>query len=440
MNDILILGGFLIVDGRTIHKDWGVVINGNTIQAVDSNQTLKKKYSAKKIIDATDKILSPGFVNGHNHAYGILSHGIPICQVPAGFKAFLEDFWWPRVENQLDHEMITAAVERACWEMIDSGVTSFCDILEAPKAVPGALQAEADVVRQSGLRAALCIEASERISTENGLKCLQENADFIESTNGKNEIIKGMMCTHTSFTCSEKFIRRALDMSRSLNASLHLHLSESPYEPQFCLKKYGMRPVNWYQSFNFWDENILASQLVDIEPQEIDILCKNNVRGVHMPLSNCEVGGGISPVPQILASGVTMGLGSDGYINNFFEVMRGAFLIHKANNRDTNAMPAETVFAMATEAGAKAAGFPKTSRLEARFTADLIAVESNFPTPLTDKNILDQIILYRNPVDVSLVIAAGKILKENSEVITLDKEQTRKKSLEAAQKLWRQNQ
>ncbi|GIR37513.1 MAG: hypothetical protein CM15mP49_28980 [Actinomycetota bacterium] len=40
-----------------------------------------------------------------------------------------------------------------------------------------------------------------------------------------------------------------------------------------------------------------------------------------MPLANCEVGGGIAPIPELLDAGVTVGLGSDGYINDFYEVI-----------------------------------------------------------------------------------------------------------------------
>ncbi|MCK4823893.1 amidohydrolase family protein, partial [bacterium] len=131
MNDTIVIGGFLIVDSHTIHKNWGLVIKGDSIHAIGPNSVLMENYSAINSIDATDKIIMPGFVNGHNHAYGILSHGIPIDRVPAGFKAFLEDFWWPCVENRLDNELITAAVAASCYEMIDSGITSFCDVLEA---------------------------------------------------------------------------------------------------------------------------------------------------------------------------------------------------------------------------------------------------------------------------------------------------------------------
>ena len=66
-----------------------------------------------------------------------------------------------------------------------------------------------------------------------------------------------------------------------------------------------------------------------------------------MPLSNCEVGGGIAPIEKMLEAGMTVGLGTDGYVNNFFEVMRGAFLIHKKGyHKDPQAMPARKVYRM----------------------------------------------------------------------------------------------
>jgi cytosine/adenosine deaminase-related metal-dependent hydrolase len=45
-------------------------------------------------------------------------------------------------------------------------------------------------------------------------------------------------------------------------------------------------------------------------------------------------------VPDMLEQGLCVGLGSDGYIDDFFTVMKGAFLIHKAarqSHRDAGA-------------------------------------------------------------------------------------------------------
>ena len=142
--------------------------------------------------------------------------------------------------------------------------------------------------------------------------------------------------------------------------------------------------------------DFLASQCVQLSDRERDIIAETGIRVTHMPLANCEVGGGIAPVPELIDAGVTVGLGSDGYVNDFYEVMRGAFLLHKARLLDPGAMPAATVLHMATEGGAAALGLDQVGRLDVGWSADLQLVDSAFPTPLQAHNLLDQLVLWRN--------------------------------------------
>ena len=101
------------------------------------NRDLLDRYPAYTVWDHTGKIICPGFVNAHMHAYGVLAHGIRVPANVNSFEAFLHDFWWPKVEDRIDHEMIAAASLNAARELLDSGVTTFCDVLEAPFAMPG---------------------------------------------------------------------------------------------------------------------------------------------------------------------------------------------------------------------------------------------------------------------------------------------------------------
>jgi cytosine/adenosine deaminase-related metal-dependent hydrolase len=158
---------------------------------------------------------------------------------------------------------------------------------------------------------------------------------------------------------------------------------------------------------------MLASQCVQLEPEEISLLADRHAHVSHMPLSNCEVGGGIAPIPQMVAAGITIGLGSDSYIDNFFEVMRGAFLIHKAAQQDPRLMPASLVYYMATEGGARALHLPWVGRLSPGWKADLQLIDARFPTPATEGNLYDQLILYRNPEHVRLVMIHGNILLQD---------------------------
>jgi hypothetical protein len=178
----LILGQMLWVDTRQAPEtDWGVAVEGGRVTATSSCADLCAQFPEASVVDARDCVITPAFVNAHHHMYGTLSHGIPLEKAPAGFWPFLEDFWWPQVEDQLTHELIAAAVDWACLEMIRSGVTTFYDCLEAPYALPDALNIEAEIVRRWGLRGVLSFEATERVSPENAKLGLRENADFIDA-------------------------------------------------------------------------------------------------------------------------------------------------------------------------------------------------------------------------------------------------------------------
>ena len=434
MADTILYGGFLITRDGPV-KNAGVRVSGNRIAAVAPNKALAPA-PGDAVIDARDRIIAPGFVNGHTHMYGLLSHGIAADAPVTEFSSFLEDFWWPRVENRVDHELARVTSRWSMAELIGTGVTTFVDVLEAPFALPGALEAEREAVECAGLRGYLTFEACQRVSPENALLGLVENADFIRKHNGRDALVQGMMSIHTLFTCDRGFVLRAKELARSLGADIHMHLSESVFEPDWCLAQYGKRPVDVYDEWGFLDGSVFASQCVQLTPKELDTLAARGVRAIHMPLSNCEVGGGVAPVPGMLARGMRVALGSDGYINNFFEVMRGAFLLQKAFLQDPSVMPAKDVFDMATWRGAEALGRREIGRLEAGCLADLITIDLDTPTPVNERNIYDQLVLYRNPEHVSEVMVNGRLLKRSHQLLTVDEAGARAALRERAAAFW----
>ncbi|RLD00532.1 MAG: amidohydrolase [Chloroflexi bacterium] len=437
MSVILILGHMLWADtSQPPQLSWGVAVEGGRVAATGSHADLRARFPQANVVEATDCIVTPAFVNAHHHMYGVLAHGIPLEEAPAGFWPFLEDFWWPRVEDRLTHDLIAAATDWACLEMIRSGVTTFYDCLEAPHAVPGALEVEGEVVRRRGLRGVLSFEATERVSAENGELGLRENGDFIASCRARGGLLSGMMCFHTTFTCCADFIRRAFALADELGVKIHMHLSEGIHEPEYCLSHFGARPVAYYDQLGVLGKRVLASQCVQVDADEIAVLAQRSVSVSHQPLSNCEVGGGFAPVPEMLAAGVNVALGTDGYINNFFELMRAAALIPKARLLDPGAMPANVAWTMATRNGARALGFDDLGALAPGNQADLLLVDARLPTPLTAHNLADQLLLWRNPSDLRGVMCAGRWLLRDGQVIGVDGEAVRARVVEAATRLW----
>ncbi len=475
----LILSSWLIRSAdEPPQSDHAVLVAGGRILATGPNAVLRAEYPDAAVCDLRGKAVSPGFVDAHRHCYGALAHGIPTDNAPADFWAFLNDFWWGRIEDRLDHDMLRAAMDLACYDMINSGVTTFFDCLEAPNAIPGGLFVQAEVLQRWGLRGMLCFEATERVSSENGDLGLRENAEFIahcrsqESGVGSQEaeegipntqyaipntqypvrnarqsaappaLLLGAMCHHTTFTCSDAFIRRAHALARENGALLHFHCAEGVYEPEQCLKRYGHRTIEHYEALGVLDETTLASQCVQLSPQEVEIVGRRGIRVTTMPLSNCEVGGGIAPAPEMRAAGATVGLGTDGYVANFFATLRGAFLIHKARLLDPGAMPGPIVWRMATLEGAQALALTQTAAapvgaLLPGYSADLIAIDLDLPTPITAHNVFDQLILWRDAAHVDSVMCAGRWLKRSHVVLNADPQRLLARTREAAARLWR---
>jgi 5-methylthioadenosine/S-adenosylhomocysteine deaminase len=435
---MLILPSWLITSAKDKPlAGWGVRIIGSEISAVAPNEVLQGRYAGEETWEAPSQILAPGFVDAHTHLYGILAHGIPLAKAPSGFMPFLEEYWWPLIENRLDREMICAATDSNCLAMIRSGITSFYDCEEAPNALPGILDAQFRVVQERGLRGVLSFEATQRVSEENGQLGLRENYDFIKTAGEQGGVISGLMCFHTTFTCDAHFIQQAYRMAEELGVSVHSHCSEGTYEPGYAQEKFGKQPIEYYDKLGVLGERSLLSQCVQISPAEIKLLAQREARMTHMPLSNCEVGGGIAPVPALVEAGVTVGLGSDGYITDFFEVMRGAFLIHKAYLQDPRVMPAWMVWYLATEGGAKAIGLEKVGRLETGWQADLQLFRANLPTPLKDHNLYDQSLLYCHQTDVTGTVVAGKVLMQDGFIPGIEQAAVQSRSHEAAENLWR---
>jgi 5-methylthioadenosine/S-adenosylhomocysteine deaminase len=454
MSALIILPDFLIdVPGQPPREGWGVRVEADQIAAVAPNADLRRAYPEDEVVEAGGQTLAPGFVDAHTHLYGVLAHGIPLHKAPSGFWPFLTDFWWPLVEDRLDHEMICAATDLNLAMMLRGGTTSFYDITEAPNALPGCLPAQAEVIRARGIRGILSFEATERVSKANGQLGLRESLEFIRAcrqddrrstiddgraimVHGPGSIVSGLMCYHTTFTCSADFIRQAFEMAAGEGVLVHMHASEGTYEPEHALKHFGGRTFEYYDRLGVARPGMQASQCVQITPAEIEIIAQRGVRVTHMPLSNCEVGGGIAPVPDLIAAGVTVGLGSDGYITDMFEVMRGAFLIHKAYRQDPRVMPAGLVWQLATEGGARALGLEKVGRLAPGWQADLQLIDSTLPTPVAAWNLYDQLLLYRSRRDVRAVMVAGLWRVQESEVLGLDEDGVRARAHEAARRLW----
>ena len=436
MASITILGNYLIESANKLPKQgWGVRIEANRILEIAPNEVLLQKYP-DHLLDARNQIIVPGFINTHMHMYSSLTQGVYFKKNWADVHDKLVKFIWAEVEDKLDHTAIKAATKLCSAMLIRNGITTIADIMEAPYALPGGLDVAAEVIDQSGLRGVMMFEATERVSPENGQLGLQENEQFIrQNPTGKGRV-SGMMCVHTTFSCSLPFLSQARLLADQLGSYIHMFVSESRFEPLHCLRTYNALPFEVYESIGFLKPDVLASMAVHVRGREIPILAQYGVNIAHIPLSAANPGVGVAPISDYLAHGINVGLTTYPFFN-YFETMRATIWMHRAHNEVSGIMPVKTVYQMATEGAARALGMDSyVGTIAEGKLADLLLINTNYIPRITPENLLDLFVFHSNPPDIDTVIIDGEIVMKNKRVLTVDEESAKEEVRQLNQKLW----
>jgi 5-methylthioadenosine/S-adenosylhomocysteine deaminase len=134
---------------------------------------------------------------------------------------------------------------------------------------------------------------------------------------------------------------------------------------------------------------------------------------------------GTAPVPQYLAAGVALGLGTDGAASNndldMFEAMRQAAFLHKLQSRDPRVVPASTALELATIGGARALGMSdRIGSLEPGKRADLIVVGMARARQTPRYDPVSHLVYTTRGDDVVTTIVNGRVLMRDRKMLTLD--------------------
>ena len=423
MADILIRDGHVITmdPQRRIFERGSVAIEGDKIAAV--GEEVKEK--ADVVIDARGKVVLPGLINAHTHLSMTLLRGVA-DDMP--LMEWLETKIWP-IEKNLRAEDCYAGALLGCLEMIKSGTTCFADQYFYMEHV-------AKAVEEAGIRGVLSYGIIELGDPKRRESELREGEKLVKSWHGKaGGRVLTMFGPHAPYTCSPECLIEVKELARKHKVGIHTHLSESKDEVKRITEKYGKRPVEHLDSIGFLGPEVLAAHCVWLTEHEIKVLREKGVKPVHNPVSNMKTGCGVAPVPEMLAAGIPVALGTDGAASNntldMFGEMKFAALLNKAHKLDPVAIPATSALEMATVNGAIALGLQKTlGSLEVGKKADLVLVDLRKPHLTPPHNVISHLVYSSVGSDVDTTIVDGKILMQGREVLTLDED----KVLREAQK------
>lgn len=423
--DILVRNGnFNVIEGAYL------AVDGNTISYIGTDEP---KDNFDEIKDMRGKLLMPGLINCHNHSPMVLLRGIG-SDLP--LQQWLFDTVFP-IEDKLTAEEIKAGSELALLEIIAGGTVSFSDMYFEPEMTIKA-------VAESGMKANITrpvqsFDPNETPEQSYRMKEAIELYDKYNNTFDGRVLID--FCIHAEYTCTETVARAFIEKVNERSGNLHIHLSETKKEHDECVEKYGKTPAEWFDGLGGFESSAFAAHCVWLTESDMDLFRRKGVSVVHNPTSNMKLASGFAPIQKMLDMGINVALGTDGASSNnnldMFEEMHIASIIHNGYLLDATAMNADTVLKTATVNGAKVQRRADCGELKVGNRADIVAVSLDSPhmVPALDKKAL--LTYSAQSSDVFMTMVDGKILYENGEYKTLDKERIYYDINKAVEKLYK---
>ena len=232
----------------------------------------------------------------------------------------------------------------------------------------------------------------------------------------------------------------AVAAAEGLETGFHIHAAEGIEDVEDSLRKSGRRVIHRLHAAGILGPRSIVAHAVHVDESEMEVLADTGTWVTHQPRSNMNNAVGVGRVERLLAHGVKVALGNDGFSNNMFAEMKAAYLVHKLAQQDPRAMPGDLVFRLAFDANAQLARlfWPQATLgvLEPGATADLILVDYHPITPLNAGNLPWHFLFGYEASMITTTISAGRVLMRDRQVLTLDEEEITARSRELAAKLW----
>jgi 5-methylthioadenosine/S-adenosylhomocysteine deaminase len=415
---LVVIGGTVLTQNaqHRVLTPGAVAIDGNRIVDVDTPDAITAKYRASDTLDARHDIVLPGLINTHTHAPMVMYRGLAD---DLALMEWLNKYIFPAEAKTVSPELVRVGTRLAALEMIESGTTTYTDMYYFEEEI-------AKATRDAGLRGVLgeTIIQFPVADAKTPAEGLARAEAYIKAFKD-DRLITPAVAPHAMYTNDRATLVACAELGRRYGVPVIIHLAETEDELKGVRDQFHMTPTAYLESIGFWGPRTVAAHGVWVNDDDIAILKRRGVGMSHNPESNMKLASGAAPVTKYLASGVALGLGTDGAASNndldMFEAMRQASFLAKHVTHDPTAVPAQAALDMATIGGARALGMePTIGSLETGKRADLITVSmaAARQTPMYDA--VSHLVYVTRGDDVRTTIVDGKILMRDRQVKTLN--------------------
>jgi 5-methylthioadenosine/S-adenosylhomocysteine deaminase len=341
-----------LVSGN-LRNDYAFVVRDGTI--TDAGDVRDVRARARHLASRSfppDRLVVPGFSNGHSHAYQILLRG---WADDWPFSKWRSDALYRVVPQLTPHDVYWTFVA-AFSEMLAGGITTVAEFFYLNGEGNAHAEAAIRAARETGIRLVL---ARTWMDAPYAPREFREEVDVAAARTGElmDRYPDANVCVapHSLHAASHAMIRAAAEFSRERDCMLHVHVAEARYEGEQSLAQYGRTPIALLDDLGALGERTVAIHAIYLDDDDRALLARTGARVIHNPMTNQYLGDGICDATTLRALGVTLGLGTDADVApSIIEEMRAAALLQKILHLDGSAFGAAAAYALGTLDGARA--------------------------------------------------------------------------------------
>jgi putative selenium metabolism protein SsnA len=437
---VLIENGTLLSTGGapSVRRNCSVLIEAGLVTRVAPAARFGE--FAGRRLDAAGKVVIPGLINTHTHLYRAFARGLAATRRSRDFLAVLRNLWW-RFDAALTPEDCYQSALVGLLDAIRHGGTAVVDHHSSPGAPAGSLDQLARAVRETGVRACLCYEVSDRGGPEGARAGLAENSRFIHRCQAEGGAeLRALFGLHASFTLSDTTLAAASALGQESQTGFHLHVAEARADQRAARRTSAKAVVERLGSFGILGPRTLAAHCIHLSRREIDLLAQTGTAVAHNPQSNLDHGVGVAAVPEMMRRGVLVGLGTDAMTGNLLEELRVALWSqHLATGNPSAGFEAATGTLFRGNAAIAGRIFGlRFGEVRAGFAGDLAIFDYDPPTPLAGPNALAHVLFGLSQAPVDSTIVGGRVLMEHRRLtLGLDEARVHARARELAKRLWK---
>ncbi|HEY5890708.1 MAG TPA: 8-oxoguanine deaminase [Acidimicrobiia bacterium] len=349
--------------------------------------------NADEVVDLTDHVVTPGLINTHHHLYQTMTRAYPGAQ-DSGLFDWLKTLY--PVWAKMTPEHVRVSTRLGLVELSLSGCTTAFDhhyLWPNGSRIDDQFEGAADLpIRfhvsrgsmslgesQGGLPPDSVVEPEDLI-LEDSERAISE---YHDASRGSHRRVVLAPCS--PFSVTPDLMKESAALARSKDVRLHTHLAETDDEEQFCIDRFGKRPVEYMESLGWDGTDVWYAHAVHVADDEVGRMAVSGTGVAHCPTSNMRLASGIAPVSRYVMAGIPVGLGVDGSASNdssnLLAEVRQAMLLNRLavspGIGSGDQISARAALEMATVGGAKVLGRDDIGKIAPGYAADFVSWNLN---------------------------------------------------------------